>query len=104
MKNKLYLLTACCLSSCLLMGCFNMPTQSSQITGVYISPSKYKDSNCDDLSIEAGNLARRENALVIAQEQRYKNSQTQAFWYGFGQGDGIEATELANVRGEKMPS
>jgi len=25
----------------------------------------------------------------------------QAFWWGFGQGDGIEAAELANVRGEK---
>ena len=25
----------------------------------------------------------------------------QAFWYGYGQGDGIEASELANVRGER---
>jgi len=25
----------------------------------------------------------------------------QAFWWGFGTGDGIEASELANVRGEK---
>jgi len=37
----------------------------------------------------------------MAQEQRIKTSQTQAFWYGVGQGDGIEASELANVRGEK---
>jgi len=46
-------------------------------------------------------LARRENQLVTAQEQRYKTSETQAFWWGFGQGDGVEASELANVRGEK---
>lgn len=39
--------------------------------------------------------------LVIAQEQRLKASQLQAFWLGYGQGDGIEAAELANVRGEK---
>lgn len=39
--------------------------------------------------------------LVIAQEQRLKSSQVQAFWLGYGQGDGIEAAELANVRGEK---
>jgi len=46
-------------------------------------------------------LARRENQLVAAQNQRIKTSETQAFWYGYGQGDGIEASELANVRGER---
>ena len=25
----------------------------------------------------------------------------QAFWWGYGQGDGIEASEIANVKGEK---
>ena len=30
-----------------------------------------------------------------------KSSMMQAFWLGFGQGDGVEATELANVRGAK---
>ena len=39
--------------------------------------------------------------MVIAQEQRYKMSKTQVFWLGFGQGDGVEASELASVRGEK---
>jgi len=46
-------------------------------------------------------LVRRENQLTIAQEQRIKSSNVQAFWFGYGQGDGIEASELANVRGEK---
>jgi hypothetical protein len=53
------------------------------------------------LAVELDSLARRENQLAIAQEQRIKTSQTQAFWLGFGQGDGIEASELANIRGEK---
>lgn len=46
-------------------------------------------------------LSRRENQLVVAQEQRHKSSRVQTFWWGFGQGDGIEAAELANVRGER---
>jgi hypothetical protein len=53
------------------------------------------------LSAELSSLARRENQLVVAQEQRIKTSNMQAFWWGFGQGDGVEASELANVRGEK---
>lgn len=84
-----------------LIGCMNMPTQPSQITGSYTSGLKYEQFSCNKLSSEIDSLARRENQLVIAQEQRHKTSQMQAFWYGYGQGDGIEAAELANVRGEK---
>ena len=50
---------------------------------------------------EVDSLVRRENQLVTAQEQRYKTSQVQAFGIGYGQGDGVEASELANVKGEK---
>ena len=82
-------------------GCLNMPTPSSQISGSYTSGLKYESFDCPRLSAELDSLARRENQLVIAQEQRIKTSQTQAFWWGVGQGDGVEASELANVRGEK---
>lgn len=84
-----------------LTGCMNMPTQPSQITGSYTSGLMYEEFDCSRLGNELDSLARRENQLVVAQEQRYKASQTQAFWWGFGQGDGVEASELANVRGEK---
>jgi hypothetical protein len=84
-----------------LAGCMNMPTPTSQITGSYTSGLKYENFDCARLSTELDSLARRENQLVIAQEQRIKTSQIQAFWWGYGQGDGIEASELANVRGEK---
>ena len=84
-----------------LNSCMNMPTPASQITGSYTSGLNYEEFDCTKLSAEVDSLARRENQLVIAQEQRVKTSQTQAFWWGFGQGDGIEASELANVRGEK---
>ena len=85
----------------LLSGCMNMPTPSSQITGSYTSGIKYEDYDCKRLAIELDSLSRRENQLVTAQDQRRKTSEVQAFWWGFGQGDGVEASELANVRGEK---
>lgn len=85
----------------LLSACFNMPTPTSQITGSHTSGLKYENYKCSKLASEIDSLARRENQLAIAQEQRIKSSNMQAFWAGFGQGDGIEASELANVRGEK---
>jgi hypothetical protein len=85
----------------LLVSCANMPTPPSQITSSYTSPLKYEKYECSQLAIELNSLARRENQLVIAQEQRIKSSNVQAFWLGYGLGDGVEASELANVRGEK---
>ncbi len=83
-----------------LSACMNMPTPTAQITGVRGSSLAYENYSCQKLASEAASLSRRENQLVIAQEQRIKTSQMQAFWWGFGQGDGLEASELANVRGE----
>ena len=87
--------------SIFLVCCMNMPTPPSQITGSYTSGLKYKSVDCARLAVEMDSLTRRENQLVIVQELRIKTSRTQAFWRGYGQGDGIEASELANVRGEK---
>jgi len=100
MKNCLVIfLVIICLWA--MGGCANLPTPSSQITGSYVSPIKYEKLDCEQLVVENNSLARRENQLVIAQEQRLKTSKVQAFWYGYGNGDGVEASELANVRGEK---
>jgi hypothetical protein len=85
----------------MLVGCLNMPTPTSQITGTYVSDVKYENYTREQLSTELDSLSRRESQLVIAQEQRKKSSEVQAFWWGTGQGDGIEASELANVRGQK---
>ena len=84
-----------------LSGCLNMPTPPSQITSAYTSGLRYEDYDCRKLANEVDSLARRENQLVASQEQRIKSSKVQAFWRGVGEGDGIEASELANVRGEK---
>ena len=101
MKKQLTLITFIIIIGMTLSGCMNMPTPPSQITGSYTSGLNYKNFTCMELSAEQASLARRENQLVIAQEQRIKTSEVQAFWWGYGQGDGIEASELANVKGEK---
>ncbi|MBD9368834.1 hypothetical protein [Xanthomonas sp. XNM01] len=82
-------------------GCMNLATKPAEITGSYTSDLKYGNYTCDQLGIEVNSLARREDQLAVAQEQRRKSSKVQAFWMGYGHGDGIEASELANVRGEK---
>ncbi|MBA7476271.1 hypothetical protein ES707_11654 [subsurface metagenome] len=89
-----------------LSGCgsymMNMPTPPSQIAGLYASGFKYEHFDCRRLSSELGSLEEREYQLVIAQQERIKNSRIQAhFGTGYGLGDGIEAHGLANVRGEK---
>jgi len=94
--------TAAVVLSCLaLSACFNLPTQPSQITSAYVSPNKYTNYDCSQLTIEQDSLARQENMLVSAQAQRIKSSKFQAFWLGYGQGDGLEASQLANVRGDE---
>lgn len=84
-----------------LMGCVNMTTSPDGITGSYTSRLKYENYDCRNLAVELDDLTRRESQLVVAQKTRVHTSNIQAFWFGFGQGDGIEAAELASVRGEK---
>jgi len=98
LRNTFIISALSCIS---LSGCMNMPTPTAQITGAYVSPLKYESFDCTKLSTELASLSRRENQLASAQNQRIKTSETQAFWYGYGQGDGIEASELASVRGER---
>lgn len=100
MKSIVYIaLSASMLAA--VTGCTNMPTPTAQISSSYISGLHYENFSCRKLVAEMDSLGRRENQLTIAQEQRIKTSKTQAFWHGYGQGDGIEASELANVKGEK---
>ena len=101
MTRKITLVAFTSIMPGLMACCLNMPTSPSQITGPYTSSLSYESFDCARLSGKLDSLAKRENQLVIAQEQRIKTSKKQAFWYGYGQGDGIEASELAKVRGEK---
>ena len=101
MKSKWTIVgTMCVLVAGLFQGCLNMPTKSAEIGPAHVSSVTYSKLNCEELAAELNSLSRRESALVVAQDQRYKTSKTQAFWYGMGQGDSIEAAELAIVRGQ----
>ena len=106
--KRLLLNTVCgVVIAMLFSGCVNMPTPPDQIKGSYKSGLIYVNYDCSQLAIELNALTRRENQLVVTQKQRIKASHRQAFLtshqtgVGYGKGDGIEASELANVRGEK---
>jgi hypothetical protein len=103
MTRKVTVLAFTSIMPVLMACCLNMPTSPSQITGSYTSGLGYESFDCSRLSGVLNSLAKRENQLVITQEQRIKTSEKQAFWYGYGygQGNGMEASELAKVRGEK---
>ena len=65
----------------LMSGCLNMPTQPSQITGMDCSTVTYENLTPSQLHVELDSLSRRESELELAQQQRIKTSQMQAFWY-----------------------
>jgi uncharacterized membrane protein YukC len=88
------------LSAFFLTACANVGTPPEQITGSYVSPVKYERYTCSQLATESASLARRINILNTAQNSRISSNQVQAFWLGYGNGDGIEAAELANVKGD----
>jgi len=52
----------------------NMPTPPAQITGSYTSGLGYEAFDCHRLAVEVNSLARKENQLVTAQEQRVSTS------------------------------
>jgi hypothetical protein len=84
-----------------LSACANAPTPSSQVAASRGSGLNYEEYTCARLTAEMESLVRRELALIGAQERRIRSSSMQATVLGMGQGDGAEATELANVRGDE---
>ena len=85
------------------IGCYNNPTPPSEITGAQISGLQYERFDCETLNDEIIFLENRERELILAQENRIKESNRQQSWAnGMGKGDGIEASELHRVKGEKL--
>ncbi len=96
-KNNFALI---CFSLIALNGCMNLATPPAEIVGIHVSTIKYDPFKCDRLTIELDSLRQREGNLVIAQNGRVDSAMVQAFWIGYGTGDGMAAMELATVRGE----
>jgi len=85
-----------------IFGCYNAPTPPSEIEGAHISGLHYEKYDCESILDEIKFLEKREKELVITQKERIKESERQWGWTeGIGKGDGIVASELNNVRGEK---
>jgi hypothetical protein len=88
-----------CVLAVSVAGCFNLGTKPSEIAPAYVPAAQYESYDCNHLSIEFADLSRRDSQLVAAQNQRRQSSKVQAFWVGYGSGDGVAASELANVKG-----
>lgn len=84
----------------IVSGCFNTGSKPSEITPAFVPTSQYANETCQQMDIDRGDLYQRKNILVHAQEQRRHSNKVQAFWTGFGNGDGVAAGELAQVKGE----
>ena len=83
------------------IGCYNKPTPPSEITGAQISGLQYEQFYCETLNDEIIFLENRERELILAQENRIKESNRQQWWTdGIGKGDGIESSELHRVKCE----
>ena len=89
-------LIAMCLG---LTGCIGMGTNPNQIAGSYVSTLIYEDLTCEELGRELTILRKREASLTVAQKNRVNNNAATAFMWGVGHGDGVEAGQLAEVRG-----
>lgn len=83
-----------------LAGCFNIGTKPSEITPAFVPASQYQNESCRQLDVDRQDLYRRKTMLETAQDQRRHSNKVQAFWVGFGNGDGVGAGELAQVKGE----
>ena len=72
----------------------------AEIAELYPSLSKI-GGQADILFEEIAFLQNREKELIISQEKRIEESNKQQGWAnGIGLGDGLDASELNNVRGE----
>lgn len=90
----------------LLSACASSP---DKIEAAYVSPLKYKDYDCDQIAMEMDHVERRTNELYARLKKESSADKWQMgiglvlFWpalLGLEGGDGPEATEYAQLKGE----
>jgi len=93
-------------ATALLVGCASNP---NNIDATYVSPLKYANYNCDQIAQEMGHLEQRTNVLYQNLQRKRTNDNWAMgvgmvlFWpalFALDGGDGPEATEYAQVKGE----
>ena len=89
-----------------LLACASNP---DKISAAYVSPMKYKDYDCDQVSLEMDNVSHKTTTLYhqLKKERNADNWQTGVglvlFWpalFFLEGGDGPEAAEYAQLKGE----
>ncbi len=89
-----------------LAGCASNP---DNIGAAYVSPTKYSDFDCDQLSVEQQHIERRTNELYQSLKKRRASDNAMMgvglvlFFptlFALSGGDGPEATEYAQMQGE----
>lgn len=99
------LTTTLALVSLMLAGCASSP---DDIDAAYVSPLKYKDYDCDQLAMEMDYVGQRTTKLYqrLEDERNADNWQMGLgfilwpIWLGLEGGDGPEAAEYAQLKGE----
>jgi hypothetical protein len=85
----------------LIFSACNLTTPVVEIQGAYFSPLPFALHACPELLQEFWRLDQREANLAKAHHDHKITSDWQAVLFGFGKGDGVAASELANVRGQQ---
>lgn len=65
MEKKLKIVALAFVTLAFLVGCLNMPTPSSQITGSYTSGIKYEGLDCRRLAVELDSLTKERERIGI---------------------------------------
>jgi hypothetical protein len=83
-------------------------SQPEDIATTYVSPIKYQDYSCKQLGMEIDHISRRTTALYASLDKKADRDAAQMaggiilwpFLFGLEGGDGSEAVEYANLKGE----
>ena len=102
MKIKI---AGCMMGALLCAGC---ASKSSEIMATYVSPVSYQSYTCEQLAQEAQTVSRRA-AIASGQQDKIRSDDTAKTTVGlilfwpvllFNKGDGPQAAELANLKGQ----
>jgi len=105
MKTKLKTLIA----TTIVAGLAGCATQPEELSATYVSPVKYQKYDCQQLEMEMGHISERTDSLYHQLKKKADDDAAQMgiglliFWpalFFLEGGDGPEATEYANMRGE----
>ncbi|MEJ2180627.1 MAG: metal ABC transporter ATP-binding protein [Gammaproteobacteria bacterium] len=91
------------------MGRISCATQPEELPTTYVSPTKYKSHDCEQVAVEMGEVSRKTAQLYQSLDTKADNDAAQLgvgliiFWpmlFALEGGDGPDAVEYSNLKGE----